>query len=145
MTMHLVKGLSTLNTKRPKSKRKHPSHYEFGWRKHNKLLKRLRTYTLTLEEYIDYVHGESKPKRIKKYPTSGSVVSTASTSVSKTESGGSNPSTSAKTDWSAGTKNWKQAQERIEISKQYTIVPAYNKGPYMVVSKKELKTAGRKI
>ena len=144
MTMHLVRGLSSLNTKKRKSKRKHPSHYEFGWRKHNKLLKGLRTYPLTLEEYIDYVHGEYKPKKVK-YPSSGSVVSTASTSVSKTESGGSNPSTSAKTDWSAGTKNWKQAQERIEISKQYTIVPAYNKGPYMVVSKTELKTAGKKI
>ena len=41
--------------------------------------------------------------------------------------------------------NWKQEQERIQISKQYTIVPAYNKGPYMVVSKKDLKTAGKKV
>ena len=35
--------------------------------------------------------------------------------------------------------------ERIEISKQYSIVPAYNKGPYMVVPKSELKTAGKKV
>lgn len=34
---------------------------------------------------------------------------------------------------------------KIEISKQYTIVPAYNKGPYMVVPKSDLKTAGRKV
>ena len=42
-----------------------------------------------------------------------------------------------------GTKpdnSWK-----IEESKNFTIVPAYNKGPYMVVNKKDLKTAGRKI
>ena len=44
---------------------------------------------------------------------------------------------------SGGTKpdnSWK-----IEASKNFTIVPAYNKGPYMVVNKSDLKTAGRKI
>ena len=42
-----------------------------------------------------------------------------------------------------GTKpdnSWK-----IEASKNFTIVPAYNKGAYMVVNKKDLKTAGRKV
>ena len=42
-----------------------------------------------------------------------------------------------------GTKpdnSWK-----IEASKNFTIVPAYNKGPYMVVNKSDLKTAGRKV
>tara|TARA_Y100000590_G_scaffold196631_1_gene223248 strand:- start:9573 stop:9944 length:372 start_codon:yes stop_codon:yes gene_type:complete len=42
-----------------------------------------------------------------------------------------------------GTKpddSWK-----IEASKNWTIVPAYNKGPYMVVSKSDLKTAGKKV
>ena len=42
-----------------------------------------------------------------------------------------------------GTKpdnSWK-----IEASKNFTVVPAYNKGPYMVVSKEDLKTAGRKV
>ena len=42
-----------------------------------------------------------------------------------------------------GTKpdnSWK-----IEESKNFTIVPAYNKGPYMVVNKNDLKTAGRKV
>ena len=42
-----------------------------------------------------------------------------------------------------GTKpdnSWK-----IEASKNFTIAPAYNKGPYMVVNKSDLKTAGRKV
>ena len=42
-----------------------------------------------------------------------------------------------------GTKpdnSWK-----IEEYKNFTIVPAYNKGPYMVVNKRDLKTAGRKV
>ena len=42
-----------------------------------------------------------------------------------------------------GTKpdnSWK-----IEASKNFTIAPAYNKGPYMVIAKEDIKTAGRKV
>jgi len=42
-----------------------------------------------------------------------------------------------------GTKpdnSWK-----IEASKNYTIAPAYNKGPYMVVAKQDIKTMGKKV
>ena len=42
-------------------------------------------------------------------------------------------------------RSWKETQERLAVSKQYSIVPAYNKGPYMVVSKQDLKTAGKKL
>ena len=41
--------------------------------------------------------------------------------------------------------SWKEKQERLEISKQYSIAPAYNKGPYMVVAREDLKTAGKKV
>ena len=44
---------------------------------------------------------------------------------------------------SGGTKpdnSWK-----IEVSKRFTIAPAYNKGPYQVIAKEDIKTAGRKI
>ena len=34
---------------------------------------------------------------------------------------------------------------KIEASKAYTVAPAYNKGPYMVVAKEDIKTAGRKV
>ena len=34
---------------------------------------------------------------------------------------------------------------KIEASKNFTIAPAYNKGPYMVVAKEDIKTAGRKV
>ncbi len=43
----------------------------------------------------------------------------------------------------AGTKpdnRWK-----LEASRKFTIMPAYNKGPYMVVNSSDLKTAGKKI
>ena len=40
MTMHLQRGLTTLNTKKRKaSKRKPDSHYMDGWRKQNKFYK----------------------------------------------------------------------------------------------------------
>ena len=42
-------------------------------------------------------------------------------------------------------RSWKETQERLAVSKQYSIVPAYNRGPYMVVSKQDLKTAGKKV
>ena len=44
---------------------------------------------------------------------------------------------------SGGTKpdnRWK-----IEASKNFTIAPAYNKGPYMVVAKQDIKTMGKKV
>ena len=40
--------------------------------------------------------------------------------------------------------DWLKHKEKLEISKQYTVVPAYNKGPYMVVPVEELHTAGKK-
>jgi len=43
------------------------------------------------------------------------------------------------------TKTWEEQQERLAISNQYSIVPAYNKGPYMVVPVSELTTAGKKV
>jgi hypothetical protein len=39
--------------------------------------------------------------------------------------------------------DWHKHKEKLEISKNYTIVPAYNKGPYMVVPIHELHTAGK--
>lgn len=36
-------------------------------------------------------------------------------------------------------------RERLEVSAGYTIAPAYNKGPYMVIAKADLKTAGKKV
>lgn len=36
-------------------------------------------------------------------------------------------------------------RERLAVSSQYSIAPAYNKGPYMVIAKADLKTAGRKV
>ena len=42
---------------------------------------------------------------------------------------------------SSGTKP--VTNEKLAISSQYTIAPAYNKGEYMVVGKKDIKDIGR--
>ena len=60
MTMHLERGLSTLNTSKRKKKQKPNSYYVSGWREHNKFLKRMKLAKMTLEEYIDYVRGNYK-------------------------------------------------------------------------------------
>ena len=62
MTMHLQRGLTTLNTTKRKKKRKSDAFYVDGWREHNKFLKRMKLAKMTLEEYIDYVQGNYKSK-----------------------------------------------------------------------------------
>ncbi len=68
MTMHLVRGMTSLNTNKRKSKSKLTlgkiARYEEQMRKHNKEMKRLGCPNLimNLQEYIDYCHGNYKPK-----------------------------------------------------------------------------------
>lgn len=66
MTMGLVRGMTSLNTKKRKKKpltQKDVDRYTIEWRKHNKAMRRANNHTLqydTLESYISYVRGEYK-------------------------------------------------------------------------------------
>jgi len=66
MTMHLARGLTTSNTR--KRKRKITQAKMAKWteelRVRNKQFKRqgLKDQLMTINEYIDYIHGEYKPK-----------------------------------------------------------------------------------
>jgi len=66
MTMHLARGLTTLNT--TKKKRKITQAKLDRWKEdlriRNKEYKKqgLHKLMMTLDEYIDYIHGEYKPK-----------------------------------------------------------------------------------
>ena len=140
MTMHLERGLTTLNTKKRRSKIKPKAFYTIGWKKYNKFLKKNNLKEMDLEAYIDYMRGMYTAPQ-KKYVAT--EIKSSSVELKK-ETYSLNKD--IKMSLSGGTKrNWKEIQERIEISKQYAIVPAYNKGPYMVVSKEDLKTAGKKV
>lgn len=66
--MALVRGLSTLNTRKRKTKitKAKLAQYETDWRKHNKWAKSNGLHELrydTLEEYINYCLGKTKLKR----------------------------------------------------------------------------------
>jgi hypothetical protein len=111
--------------------------YEEDLRLHNKHMKKIHLHDkqMNLEDYIKYRHGMLKIKT-RSMPLK---------SVPYTRETPNYPSLSNSTNLGGGTIDYKEQQERIEVSKQYSIVPAYNKGPYMVVGKEDLKTAGRKV
>jgi hypothetical protein len=93
---------------------------------------------MTLDDYIKYRFGRLKVKT-KSVPLQ-------SDNVPHVRETPEYPSLSnSKNMGNGGTIDHKTQMERIAVSKQYSIVPAYNKGPYMVVSKEDLKTAGRKV
>jgi len=67
MTMHVERGLTTINT--TKRKRKITKAKLAKWTEelilHNKQMKKLgmHDHKMNIEEYIDYIHGQYKPKR----------------------------------------------------------------------------------
>ena len=109
--------------------------------KHKAYNKRLRqrylhSAQLTFDDYVDYIDGYYKvsiqSQSIKRY------------SIPKVRETEEIPSLSTFKESATGV-DWIKHKEKLEISKNYTIVPAYNKGPYMVVPVHELHTAGRKV
>mgnify|MGYP001551422423 FL=1 len=68
MTMHIQKGLSTLNTRKPRKKKyttKQLEKLETDRKRHNKEMRRQnlhRFQIFTLEDYLKYLKGEYKPK-----------------------------------------------------------------------------------
>lgn len=75
MTMHLLRGYSSLNTKKPKSKitKTKMAQLESEWRAHNKACRQNHLHDCqykTLDEYIDYAYGKVKLKKeFKTYET----------------------------------------------------------------------------
>ena len=113
--------------------------YKEDLRLYNKQMKKMnmKKHMLSLDDYIKYRFGLLKSKQtniIGSYePEKVYHRETPSYPSANTKLGG------------GGTINHRERQERLEISKQYSVVPAYNKGPYMVIGKEDLKTAGRKV
>jgi len=109
--------------------------------KHKAYNKRLRTRylhkcQLTFDDFVDYLQGYYKTS-LKTQPIKNST-------LPKLREMPVIPSMSSLKESSTGI-DWNKHKEKLEISKNYTIVPAYNKGPYMVVPIHELHTAGKKV
>ena len=67
MTMSLVRGMTSLNTKKRKSSKMTKGRLErlqVQHREHNKSMKRIHAHSniMTFDEYVDYVSGNFKPK-----------------------------------------------------------------------------------
>jgi hypothetical protein len=71
MTMGLVRGMTSLNTKKRKKKAltsKDVERYTIEWRKHNKAMRRANNHSLqydTIDDYIAYVRGKRKAQLYK--------------------------------------------------------------------------------
>lgn len=69
MTMHLVRGMSSLNGKKRKKKpltQNQIAKLEVEWRVHNKRMRKINCHSAqfdTLDDYIKYIRGEYKPKK----------------------------------------------------------------------------------
>ena len=74
MTMGLVRGMTSLNTKKLKKKaltQKDIERHTIEWRKHNKAMRRANNHSLqydTVDDYIAYVRGEYKAPKRKAQP-----------------------------------------------------------------------------
>lgn len=78
MTMHLEKGLSTLRTTKPKMGKLTKTQlkkYQAELRNYNKRMKQAHQHDLcmTIEQYIDWVHGKTERKKPAQYQTANEV------------------------------------------------------------------------
>ena len=69
MTMSLARGLTTINTKKPKAKKlsqKDMDRLQLEWRQYNKRMRRNNNHSLQFKEfddYLAYIRGEYKSNR----------------------------------------------------------------------------------
>jgi hypothetical protein len=148
MTMHLDNRLSTINTKKRKVKltKAKLAEFEVRWRKHNKWAKQNNMHDMryaTVQEYIDYCHGNTPKRELRAdrtvYNSPKSYAQQQIEEFNKKYPSSSTINTSSKGDG----ENAEWQKEKLEISSTYTIAPAYNKGAYQVVPKNEVKHIGK--
>ena len=67
MTMHLIRGISTLNTRKPVFKMTKAKYAELqaDWMQHNRDLKRQGQSKISFDEYVDNRRGIVRNKSVK--------------------------------------------------------------------------------
>lgn len=96
----------------------------------------LHTSQMSFEEYIDYRQGyyvSDTQNRMRKW-----------TPPKLRETQHIPSSTSVLNQTATSKDSWEHTQEKLKISKSYPIMPAYNKGPYMVIPIEEVSEVGKK-
>jgi|TARA_B110000977_G_C10709321_1_gene350585 hypothetical protein len=108
------------------------------WKKFNLRLrhKYLHSSQMNFEDYVDYIQG---------YYVSDTQTHVVKWTPPKVRDTQHIPSSTSVLNVTTSSKDsWELQKEKLEISKSYPIMPAYNKGPYMVIPVDEVKTAGKK-
>ena len=146
--MHLDNRLSTINTKKRKVKltKAKLAEFEVRWRKHNKWAKQNNMHDMryaTVQEYIDYCHGNTPKRELRADRTVYNLPKSYAQQQIE-EFNKKYPSNSTMISNSKGDgENAEWQKEKQKISSTYTIAPAYNKGAYQVVPKNEIKHIGK--
>jgi hypothetical protein len=124
------------------------SKYENDWKVFNKKNKTLRIEAITLQQYVDYLHGKPLPTKSTK-----STLSIPSYSIPERDpkqyksvkSTGYIAVRNSKTDLHYLEKESPEVRKAI-LEKSKRLAPAYSKGAYQYVSDDaEITTLGRKI
>ena len=125
MTMHLLPAWVTTTNTRRRKKKKMTKKQLANLAEHNKFLKRMG---------IDPRETVVTPKLNKKVLNGvGNELPNYETNTPYIPSNGDG----------IGNCFSKDERYKIEVSKQYTIAPAYNKGGYQVIGKNNIKDIGR--
>lgn len=118
---------------------KKPSKEELELPKFNKWLKTLGIGPITLAQYIVYLHGGGLPSKKSKQP-----VKSLNKIPSYTIPADRDPNRFVSVQTTDAITGKKDTRYKLEISKQYPVAIAYNKGGYMVLRKEEIRDAGKK-
>ena len=121
---------TTNNTRKRKQKKINPSKFEDAWRKHNKFLKSIRSPVITLDEYIDYVHGRGSVMVARRTPNPQAEVRLLAPAPVYRRETPHIPSHDSGVGVALKT-------ERPVYSGNAVIGQAYNKGGYQVLSTSE--------
>ena len=123
MTMHLVGPALSMNSTRKRKTRGLTQRDRNAQKEHNKYLQSLGVDT-----------GKSKKDFVAFYNRNDENYSEPRTSAFYSNAS-SIPNNGAPVE---------DNTDKLEVSSGYSIVPAYNKGPYMVVAKADLKEVGKR-
>ena len=127
MTMHLVGPELSMNSTRK--------------RKTKGLTARDRQAQAEHAKYLDSLGVTPKKRNITQGYTAFADINTFNNPRQTVN----NPYYSAPSSKPGVANHKRDDRDRLEVSSQYSIAPAYNKGPYMVIAKEDLKTAGKKV
>lgn len=142
MSMHLQRGLSSLNTRKRKPK-KYTKAQLREWSEElfleNRERKRRGQPEITLNAYIDRVYGRKQMPEPEFKPLQKRVNPLIEERMQAYRA-----LPSAEVETGADACALPDTAYKVEASKNYTVAPAYNKAGYTVIPRDEVKHIGRK-